>query len=1519
MDAVECDVCGGEHQTEECPELGLVVQEADLGIANTRARLTLPPSLVLADIYGESEGMGVVSQQPIPQKTQFGPFEAKRTTHTFADETLFTLKIVGKNGTGITLDTSDENECNWLCLVRTANSVEEQNCMAYQLGTNIYYNTTQDIQLLEELKVWYAPQYARKMGKPIHPDGVTQVMLGRQVLVVQTNAVSGKQSEEQAPQGNYHGMGDITAAAMEISGMTTTLPNTVHHDGNVSWHSDDKDSQADSQMEQITDSEDVSSAKGEQEKTTGGEFKCPRCGSEFDTEISMAKHLRTHLIPWMKDEIGRENRTGNSPRTIKKSGNYQCPDCNYCARIQSLYRKHRVKVHQVDESSEEENNESDNDDKDSVEMEVTKIKLETEEYKPPSNLLEGVGSSPRRVQPRRSLKGVRTGMEDFVTNIKTKIKEETADSPSKSSIKDKDKNNKNTQQLASNTVVVKRGRGRPRKVVNVDAVLVPEKDNNVVCASNKKEKLKNTKPDIKNNKTVEKITRQKSKTRVDSENQPPSPERQPSNDDVYADGSLDKSSNSITNNESEKPIEVPSENLNIENSESLETVQPEMMEITTTSNLSNEELLDMVENRESSTDKSEVLFKEPSIEPVTMEETTTEMALIDNDEQSTVNEHGTVGPNDEVEQILEESNDIQENDTATKRKIDSSEEEPSSKKMKSDDDTIKVVSDRSEKDEDNVEDDEKDGNNEQPKVVTRGRGRRAVQHKFIQKCPGGYSCTVCGKKFKGLLNIQQHIPAHSNQHRCKACGKRFTRRETLSKHTCEKQKPVDAQNENITSTDDNEGLDKNENEKETEGEGEDAEVQGGKRRRKRRMMVGGEWTCEICQEKFTRKHLLMDHACGEGTSGSGKFSCQICKQSFRTLKYLYRHMAMHTDIFRCAECNKCFSRKDSMQRHVLKCCPQRAEEYKIFFCKICTKAFATKIGLENHTLKCTEYRCQKCSKIFVSEDDFTKHKCKEIVSADESTEKKPTFACSECNKTFQSLNYLRRHKLTHKGNFQCKTCDKTFTRSEELNFHVRLCIALSTIKENGCVQCDQCHMSISSTKEYREHYLEHTHPFKCDKCEKRFIKIGTLHTHSCTENMNLTCDVCCKGGFRNERYLHRHMITHGPAEYECEYCHKSFFRRDYLNDHSCKLPDGTVVRLIRKNDTVTLQERLICHTCGKSFVSVSNLNKHMRIHGEKECTCPICNKSFHYEGYLREHVASVHENKYRYQCSECGKMLKSKTGLITHTKQFHSSNTEFYPCPKCGRIFTQKGNMKVHLYSHATDRKFICPFCHKTFKYPDQLNRHKLIHTMENKLECEYCEKSFCKPYELRKHIMVFHSGLVYICDVCQARCGHRHTVIRHYRRKHPGHVHLLNHSAYVDSLLKQMTTSVKTEPDEGQEGETCISEVIEAGAEVTEVTGIETLQLPVSIEDTLPQMAAEALHSLSHTIIDGTTYVTTDGTTVVSEDGTAVNLSSEEAALALQSIGHTVEGEDGQTVVILQIVNPEEEQIAEEIQLQAI
>lgn len=59
----------------------------------------------------------------------------------------------GEKSDNMWLDLSDEDSCNWMMFVRPAQNHLEQNLVAYQYGSEIFYTTIKNIQPKQELKV----------------------------------------------------------------------------------------------------------------------------------------------------------------------------------------------------------------------------------------------------------------------------------------------------------------------------------------------------------------------------------------------------------------------------------------------------------------------------------------------------------------------------------------------------------------------------------------------------------------------------------------------------------------------------------------------------------------------------------------------------------------------------------------------------------------------------------------------------------------------------------------------------------------------------------------------------------------------------------------------------------------------------------------------------------------------------------------------------------------------------------------------------------------------------------------------------------------------------------------------------------------------------------------------------------------------------------------------------------------------------------------------------------------------
>lgn len=166
-----CSVCGEDHETDDCAIVKSLKQVNDSKILS-RAKQTLPENLAVKTLADGSTT--VISNVTIEQGTQFGPFQSPLSINLHPG-IVFPLKVFGKSlDEGYYLDTTDEELCNWMCLVAAATNIKEQNLICYDAKQSIYFTTTRDVQPGEELRVWYALYYGLKLQALPLADDSTQ-------------------------------------------------------------------------------------------------------------------------------------------------------------------------------------------------------------------------------------------------------------------------------------------------------------------------------------------------------------------------------------------------------------------------------------------------------------------------------------------------------------------------------------------------------------------------------------------------------------------------------------------------------------------------------------------------------------------------------------------------------------------------------------------------------------------------------------------------------------------------------------------------------------------------------------------------------------------------------------------------------------------------------------------------------------------------------------------------------------------------------------------------------------------------------------------------------------------------------------------------------------------------------------------------------------------------------------------------------------------------------------------------
>lgn len=156
---------------------------------------------------------------------------------------------------------------------------------------------------------------------------------------------------------------------------------------------------------------------------------------------------------------------------------------------------------------------------------------------------------------------------------------------------------------------------------------------------------------------------------------------------------------------------------------------------------------------------------------------------------------------------------------------------------------------------------------------------------------------------------------------------------------------------------------------------------------------------------------------------------------------------------------------------------------------------------------------------------------------------------------------------------------------------------------------------------------------------------------------------------------------------------------DKVGDEICKMENG--------------RKRYICTNCNRIFNSCNALKYHNRTHlGFRPHKCDICNKSFFAISALKTHIRT-HTGDKPFECMHCDRKFRQWGDLKYHIVSIHS-NEKNHQCEFCGKAFSRKYSLVVHLRIHTSERNYKCEFCAKSFRASTYLQNHRKIHTGEN-------------------------------------------------------------------------------------------------------------------------------------------------------------------------------------------------------------
>ncbi|PNF39941.1 hypothetical protein B7P43_G17233 [Cryptotermes secundus] len=322
-----------------------------------------------------------------------------------------------------------------------------------------------------------------------------------------------------------------------------------------------------------------------------------------------------------------------------------------------------------------------------------------------------------------------------------------------------------------------------------------------------------------------------------------------------------------------------------------------------------------------------------------------------------------------------------------------------------------------------------------------------------------------------------------------------------------------------------------------------------------------------------------------------------------------------------------------------------------FSCVLCGLGFAQEQLLTEHTQShCDSSNeidtviCQKTGP--ASEDDepldrrLERHLKKVEILHSEPVPRK--FLCQYCNKYFEFVSQLNRHRKCHSSDEKeatpCRHCGKKYTHRACLIKHE------SQHTGTGAFKCKQCDDGFNSKQEYRSHRAkQHGKQWSCSECHRSFSNSSNLKNH----------------------YNNKHL-GHEAKSYACNICGKLFKQKGNLKVHV--------------DSRCGSEPRHVCSVCGKAFMSGGSLGTHSLLHtGEKTFLCRFCGKNFRLKVEMQRHERS-HTGEKPFVCKVCNKAFAHRESLVTHNT-LHTGIRP-YMCEACGSTFSCIGNLIKHRQTH---------------------------------------------------------------------------------------------------------------------------------------------------------------------------------------------------------------------------------------------
>lgn len=196
------------------------------------------------------------------------------------------------------------------------------------------------------------------------------------------------------------------------------------------------------------------------------------------------------------------------------------------------------------------------------------------------------------------------------------------------------------------------------------------------------------------------------------------------------------------------------------------------------------------------------------------------------------------------------------------------------------------------------------------------------------------------------------------------------------------------------------------------------------------------------------------------------------------------------------------------------------------------------------------------------------------------------------------------------------------------------------------------------------------------------------------------------------------------------------------------IPTKTITKDLISAQLCSITNKNPCDICNLNFELIHDLEAHKTIHDSLDFKCETCGKTFTQKSHLTVHLKR-HTGAFLVTCEPCNRGFYTMTSYRDHVQSVHEGTGHL--CSTCGKKLSTKSALKEHVQlMHGTrERSAICEVCGKAFLTARNLRSHLKIHNQSYAYQCRICSRGFSDLRALENHERT-HSGYKPLrCETC--------------------------------------------------------------------------------------------------------------------------------------------------------------------------